>query len=264
MKRIAILSIAAASKPVYVHYIQNYWTKLIGYTNAHIPHIDVFLLFESGVSTLEFRHLEGNIIRDENPDSVLLCDPRFHSSTVPGVLSKTIYALDLLQDEYEVFFRTNLSSVIRTSTFDQRVQSMDSICYSGAAVWTDALRQDLEHYDRVGPGKSIESLGELDGYEGNTFVSGSGYFLSAAEARSLIERRDTIRYDLPDDVAVGLMFSEHAWLPGFSLTIRPEDPISDSIEKIEQQTPCHIRIEHFPLDRAEALWEEFLAREIWT
>ena len=118
-------------------------------------------------------------------------------------------------------------------------------------------------YDRIGDGKSIESLDELDGYEGNTFISGSGYFLNSDEARSLVARKDRIRYDVADDVAVGLMFAKHDLLPGFTLTLSPDTEIPEMIDRMRHSNACHVRLEHFPLECAETLWRELEGDELW-
>ena len=136
MKKIAILVIAAVNHPLYIHYIRTYWTELINYLNEEVSHIDVFLLCEQGTDTVQFKVISNNIIEDGNADPGLLCDPEYQSIVIPGILSKTVYALELLQDNYDVFFRTNLSSLIKVSAFNRFVQSRKSICYSGAWVWT--------------------------------------------------------------------------------------------------------------------------------
>lgn len=256
MKKIAILVIASTKQPVYVHYIRAYWAELIRHTQAHWPHIDVFLLFERDTDLSGFSTLEDNIIVDQNLAADLLPELEFHTVMIPGVLSKTIYAFEMLQDEYDVFFRTNLSSMLKISNFDHFVQSRNPIRYSGAAVWTDALREDLLVHDRIGPGKSIKSLAELESYAGNTFISGSGYFLSAEEVKSLVRRKHQIRYDIIDDVSIGLMFAEHELLPGFSITVTADQPIYEIKNRIVESTACHIRVQHFPLKKAQELWRE--------
>ena len=145
---------------------------------------------------------------------------------MPGILSKTIHAFEVLADRYDVFFRTNLSSMVMIPAFDRFVQSSPDVRYSGQFVWHDALRSDLVANGMVGPDRHVSDLSELDAYPGNSFVSGSGYLLSADEAASLVERRNQLRYDLPDDVAVGLMFEQAGQLDGFSEIIRPELPVS--------------------------------------
>ena len=263
MKRIAILVIAATNQPVYRHYLRNYWTELIEFTRYNKRHIDVFLLFENAVDTREFEHLKDNIIQDVNSDLSTLCRKEYHGSGIPGILSKTIYAFESLQDRYDVYFRTNLSSVIRLSAFDQFVQSKETICYSGSSVWDDGLRRDLLSHKKVGPNRSIKSMSELNSYEGNTFISGSGYFLSDEEVRGLVERKGKIRYDIIDDVSVGLMFSKHEFLNGFSVTVTPDKPVPGMIELIRGSKACHVRLQHFPLAVAEAFWWEFRHSGLW-
>ena len=263
MKKIAILVIAATSQPVYIHYINKYWTELIRYTNADVPHIDVFLLFENSTDLSEFSHLKNNIIVDPLSDYNLLCPPEYQTGMIPGVLSKTVHALELLQDHYDVFFRTNLSSLIRVSQFDHFVQNKKDLVYSGTWVWNDGLRKDLQNHNRIGPDKSIKSLSELDEYPGNSFISGSGYFLNADEVRSLIRRKHQIRYDIIDDVSMGLMFSEYEVLRGFSLTLKQSQSLSEMKSSIRKSTAPHVRIVHFPLDRARALWREMEQGQLW-
>lgn len=263
MKRIAVLVIAATNQPVYIHYLQTYWSELIKYTNVEKPNIDVFLLFEHGTDLREFEHLEKNIIQDQDIDFSLLCDPEYQTLIIPGILSKTIFALEQLQNKYDVFFRTNLSSVIKIPAFERFVQNKSEICYSGAFVWVDALRKDLLYHNKIGADKSIKSMSELDHYQGNTFISGSSYFLNAKEAKSLVKRKRDIRYDIVDDVSVGLMLSRHEVLPGFSLIVSPNSSVADSISVIRQSKASHVRLEHFPLEHAQALWKELKAIDIW-
>jgi len=263
MRKIAILVIAAVNQPLYLHYIKSYWTELIRYTNAAKPNIDVFLLFERGTDMNLFKDIRHNVIEDRNPDLHRLCEPQFHSLTVPGILSKTIYALELLHDRYDVFFRTNLSSLIKISAFEGHVQSRSSIGYSGAWVWADGLRRDLLHHNRIGADKSIKTLSELDSYEGNSFISGSGYFLNAEEARSLVRKKKQIRYDIVDDVAVGLMFAKHEVLHDFSSVIEPDKSADEIMDIIRQDKACHIRLQHFPLALATALWHQLKDDRVW-
>ena len=263
MKRIAVLAIAATTQPVYVHYINHYWSDLIAYTNAHTPHIRVFLLFEHDVDLRAYEHLRGNIIQDTAVDPDRLCDREFHTSQIPGMLSKTVHAFERLQDQFDVFFRTNLSSLIRLPHFDDFVQTKDPIIYSGAAVWADTLREDLVAHDRIGPDKSIKSLSELDGYEGNTFISGSAFFLNASEVQTLVRNKHRLRYDIVDDVSIGLMLSAHELLPYFSLTVPAHLSIPEIRHRIRDTTASHVRLENFPLAHAQALGTHLRQGELW-
>lgn len=236
---------------------------MIRHTNEAMPNIDVFLLLENGTDMEIFSHLGDNIIEDPNSDLDGLCEPEFRRPGVPGILSKTIYALQALEGQYDIFFRTNLSSLIKASAFDDFVQSRDDICYSGAWLWNDALRQDLVHRNRVGPERSIKDLSELDEFIGNTFISGAGFFLNAAEAKSLIEQKERVRFDIPDDVAVGLMFAHHELLPHFATIIEPKIVVEDMLTRIRTNPACQVRLQHFPVEQAEALWHELRDDPVW-
>jgi len=263
MKKIAILVIAATNQPVYEYYIRNYWTELIKYTKSQASHIDVFLLFENKFDTRDFSKIHDNIIRDDLTNQESLCSREFHSPQVPGILSKTVFALEYLQGYYDVFFRTNLSSVIRLSRFDNFVQNKESICYSGAFVWANALRDDLINYDRIGPDKSITSLTDLENYPGNTFISGSGFFLNKHEAQFILQNKHKLRYAIPDDVAIGLMLSTHEALPGFTSVIRPETSVNQMNGMITNSPGSQIRLQHFPLGVAQAFWDQFKTTDLW-
>ncbi len=263
MKKIAILVIAATNKPVYEYFIRNYWTELIHHTRSMASHVDVFLLFERKFDTRGFRTLQDNIIKDDNTDYDRLCDRRFHSPQVPGILSKTVFALEQLQDHYDVFFRTNLSSVIRLTRFDCFVQQKKSIGYSGAFVWANALRDDLLAHNRVGPGKCIESLDALAAYPGNTFVSGSGFFLNQQEARQIVRSKHRLLYAIPDDVAIGLMLPTHETLQGFTLIVKSDTPVKQVNEMIASSDACQVRLQHLPLGMAQRFWDSINRAGLW-
>lgn len=263
MKRIAILVIAATNQDVYIHYIKTYWTELIRHLKVSRPHIDVYLLFENDTDISEFSDLQDHIIQDPNSDPGSLCSPRFHSSTIPGILSTTVHAFELLQGRYDIYFRTSLCSMIRVPYFDQFTQDKSHIIYSGSAVRADALREALVSNDSIGPDKSIESLSELDGYPGNTFVSGSGYFLSDQEVKSLVQRKHQIRYDITDDISMGLMFSDYEYLAGFSLIVSPQESIAEIKSRIRNSNAPHVGLTHFPLAKALSLWEHIKHGQLW-
>ncbi|MEM1182083.1 MAG: hypothetical protein AAGM22_27290 [Acidobacteriota bacterium] len=262
-KRVAILVIASTRSPLYVHYLETYWSSVIRWTNAVYPHISVFLLFEHDVELDRFGGLENHIIQDPTSDYDRHCDPARQTPGIPGILLKTIFALDLLQDRYDVFFRTNLSSMLKLSAFDRFVQEKNDLRYSSAFVWVDALRQQLEQTGQVGPNKRLKTLDELRSYTGNSFASGSGYFLNRSEAKSLLERRDRIRFDLADDISVGLMFRECELLPRFSFIGRRDRTVAELSAGILEHPAVHIRLQHLELTTAKSLWDDLGDHEMW-
>ena len=263
MKRIAILVIADTSQPVYNFYLRSLWPAMIRYLSKHKPHIDVYLLFEHNTDTSDFTELEPNIIRDPRSDFKSLCEPRFQNKIIPGILSKTIHAFRKLKDDYDVFFRTNLSTMIRVTRFDEFIQSCSRIVYSGGMAWHNALRENLLYHDYVGESKNIQSIDELDAYPGNTFISGSGYLLSAKQVESLLERENQLRYDLPDDVAVGLMFGEYQYIEGFTCMATPGESVPEIKQKVRNGDFCVVRFQHFPLPKIENLWRDIAPGYLW-
>jgi hypothetical protein len=263
MKKIAILVIAATNQPVYIHYIKTYWTALIRHLGETRRHIDVFLLFENNTDLQPFEDLRQHIIQDPRSDFSSLCDPKHQNLIIPGILSKTIHAFELLQDQYDVFFRTNLSSIIRIPYFDQLVQDKAEIRYSGGFVWTNSLRESLEKNGRIGPNRNIKNLSELKLFPGNTFISGSGYLISSAEVKDLVKRKHEFRYDIVDDVSVGLMLAEHEFLPGFSLQVSPSASLAEIKCQIRESNSPHIRLTRFPLEKASSLWEDIQHGQLW-
>ena len=264
MKRTAILVIAATNSPLYVHYIETYWAQLIRHTNINSPNIDIYLLFEDSNDALGFEYLSDNIIIDENTELNGFFQSKNTHVYIPGILSKTVYAYELLQGEYDVFFRTNLSSMIHLKNFECFIESKNHIIYSGGSVWADALRANLVANGRVGKDQKLKSLAELDSYKGDTFVSGSGYFLSAPEVKQLIAGKKDIRYDLHDDVAIGLMMENYEYLAGFTLTLQPDEDITKMLAKLKSKNYCHVRLEHFPVDKARRLWGELSRIQFWV
>ena len=264
MKRIAILVIAATNQPVYRHYIASYWTELIRHVAANVPHIDVYLLAEHGRITSSFAHIAEAVIEDPDANADQRVAEQHRTPNIPGILSKTIHALDALSDDYDVFFRTNLSSMVMLSRFDRLVQSNADIGYSGGLVWGDALRESLADHGYVGHGRSVAHISELDQYPGNSFVSGAGFLLNKAEVQLLVERRDHLRYDLPDDVAIGLMLDQCQVLNGFTQVIAPSTSITEMVERVESTSAAHLRLQHFPVERAMMLWRYVRNKRLWT
>jgi hypothetical protein len=254
MRKCAILVIAAQNQEVYVHYINTYWTSLIRYTNAHVPNIDVFLLFEKGSDIKSYSHLSDNIIEDQNSDFNELSIDQKHSLGIPGILSKIVYAFEKLRSSYDVFFRTNLSSMIHMPNFRNFLNRKEKIIYSGSGVWEDSLRSDLIFRKKVGNDQSIKSLEELEDYQGNTFISGSAYFMNAEEVDSLLKQKSKIRYDIIDDVSIGLMMSQHENLKGFTLNLKNDLSIEEISKKLYSENYCHVRLQHFPLYKAQTVW----------
>ena len=264
MKKIAILVIASTCQEVYKYNISNYWTNMIKYSK-NLPNVDIFLLFDYDIDISEYGDIRDNIIIDLNSDyngyapKGLKC-----KGFIPGILSKTIYALDKLQSKYDVFFRTNISSMILINNFIDFVENND-IIYSGEFEFTNNIRDNLTYYNKIGNNKSIKSLNELDIYQGNTWYSGCGYFINSQEVANILSIKNKIRYDIIDDVSMGLYLKESKKLNSFSKIVYKEQDINiiiDQIIKFNNKGGCHIRIQHFPVNKSMELWQGIQDRKL--
>lgn len=260
MKKIAVLVIASTQYETYKTHIKQNWTKMIEYTNKYSPNIDIFLLFDYGTDISNYENIKNNIIIDNNDNyngyfkKSLRC-----KGFIPGILSKTIYAFKKLNKKYDIFLRTNLSSIIHPDNLTKYVEN-HKIIYSGFYVWNNALRSDLQYYKKIGPNKSIKSLDELREYPGNTFISGSAYFINSKELGSILENEYKIRYDIIDDVSVGLMIKNHQSINNkYHMCIRSSE-VNDNMTNyikngIEKKNVFHIRLQHFPSNISKKFYE---------
>ena len=230
-----ILVIASTNTPLYIHYIKTYWTTLIDYTNYKKPGIDVFLLFNGDTDEKYYKHIRNNVIIDTNK-----------TSHTPGILQKTIYAFEKIQHKYDVFFRTNLSSIINIDSLEKYITN-NKVIYSGGIIWHNSLRENIKEYNL------IDDISELDSYPGNTFISGSGFLLNRDEVRNLIKQKNKIRFDIVDDVSIGLMMSKYQDIPHFTEIIISGTSLKDKIKQINKNR-IHTRLQHITLKEAQKLW----------
>ena len=233
-----ILVIASINSPLYIHYINTYWTKVINYTNLYKPNIDIFLLFNGDTDSIYFRNIQKNVITDNNL-----------TSYEPGILLKTIYAFEILQNKYDIFYRTNLSSMIKIRLFKDFINN-NNIIYSGGLIWGNYLREHLINMNLLKKNK----MKELNSYKGNTFISGSGYFLNKLKIKDILKNKNKIRYDLPDDVSIGLMMSNYKIINNFTTIINSNILTEYKLNKIKNANSITIRLQHLTLNEAEDLW----------
>jgi hypothetical protein len=132
---------------------------------------------------------------------------------IPGILAKTVKALEWASDHYDYVWRTNLSSVL---DFDGLYQyclniSNNSGFYGGY----------IGHY---GDGK---------------FASGAGFLMSRDVVEYLLENQSLLRWDLIDDVAIGLLLE-----PVFGL-VHIERQWIQSLDEPVNSNVFHYRCESY-------------------
>ena len=128
---------------------------------------------------------EANYITKENKDYLFLeTDDRYEN-----IAKKTIMAFEKIYEDFDFdfVFRTNTSSYINLPRFSEYVKNFESkLSYAGAHVNTK---------------------------EGNLIASGAGIFLSKENVKLLIDNKNKIDFNLPDDVAIAKMLLSSKILP---------------------------------------------------
>jgi len=149
-------------------------------------------------------------------------------SLIPGILYKTLDAFDycLQHFTFDHILRTNISSFFVFPLLKERVLStLPRIgCYAGFRI--------NNHYN-------------------TDFISGTGIYISADVAQTLIQNRELYRTHLPDDVAIGYFLTRTGTVsitstqPFFSFT--SDTDTDHDTEKIANAISCnavHFRIKN--------------------
>ena len=245
-KKTCILVITSISQEVYKHYINSHWKDLLD--NKHS--ISIYFLLDNNKELINF-FIDNNLIKY----CIINETAEGHSTFIPGILSKTIFSFEKLVGKYDVYLRTNLSSYIKIDKLVEYIQS-NNIIYSGLWCWNNALRENLLLNKRIGLDKSIKTLEELDKYPGNTFFSGSCFFLNKDEVKQIIENKDIIRYDIVDDVSIGLLLKDYTHIISNHLVITNDSDIDASVKAIQSIDGFWIRLQYLTVEKAKLLYNK--------
>lgn len=215
-KRIVILVIASLERQFRLFLIEEIWAYLINIANQS-NYLDIYLLFDNDKQIEPIKHLSNNIIidRNKNFNKQHLCldkevkEDDWLGGRTPGILSKTIYALRKLVNNYDVFYRTNLTSIPHLTNLITYINN-HQIHYSGFNIWKDALRKHLTNNNSIKfpINKCLRNLNDISHLQGNCFVGGSGIFLNRDEVINILNQSDKIRYDIVDDISIGLLIDK--------------------------------------------------------
>ncbi len=131
---------------------------------------------------------------------------------IPGILAKTVKALEWASDHYDYVWRTNLSSVL---DFDGLYQyclniSNNTGFYGGYIGEYQHSLSEVGNYVPLREPKVPDVLPlKKEGARGNLwfsrFASGAGFLMSRDVVEYLMENQSLLRWDLIDDVAIGLL-----------------------------------------------------------
>jgi len=249
IKKTCILVIASINQEIYKYYITSHWKDLLDNKYS----ISIYFLLDNDKELIEY-FKDNNLIEYCIINDIDKCNyvTSYHSN-IPGILTKTICAFDKLVDKYDIFFRTNLSSFIKLDKLFEYVQN-NNIIYSGILCWENALRENLLYYNKIGYDKSIKNLDELVEYPGNTFFSGSGFFLNQDEVRYIINNKNIIRYDIVDDISIGLLFKNYTQIKMNQLIINNDSDLDESVKSIKSTNAFWIRFQHLKLEVAKVIY----------
>lgn len=228
--RVCVLVIASYNKPEYLA-MEKLWLQRI------VPFwCDVWLLHSKPAC-----EWVGDLVNDSwiDPQNVEVDMARRtiyfkqDECLIPGILAKTVKAIEFLFKscdletgfpyKYDFVWRTNLSSVL---DFD----GLHAYCSKG-------------NFDSLS-GNAVEPSvlsGFYGGYIGNygdgRFASGAGFLMSRDVAEYLVLHKDSLRWDLIDDVAIGFLLE-----PVFGLVHIERQWIQSLDERIEGSTAREILI----------------------
>ena len=122
---------------------------------------------------------------------------------VPGILDKTIKALDVIHNklklEYDFIFRTNISTFIHFEN-----------TFSYLKKFAEESQKEMFY---IGPAVTLQWLDPVCGivdkrYWGTKYCTGTCIMMSYALVENIIRNREKIHYNIIDDVSIGHYVSQ--------------------------------------------------------
>ena len=122
---------------------------------------------------------------------------------IPGILDKTIKALDVIHNklklEYHFIFRTNISTFIH---FENTLSYLKN--------FADESKKEMFY---IGPALTLQWIDRAGGivdkrYWGTVFCSGTCIIMSYSLVENIIKNREKIHYNIIDDVSIGYYVSQ--------------------------------------------------------
>ncbi len=218
--RILVLVIASHNKPEYLQMEQLWLLSGSAHSGTIKPHIncDVWLVHSKPV-----REWVGDLVNDSwiNPENIEVDIGRRtiyvkqDECLIPGILAKTVKALEWSRnkDHYDYVWRTNLSSVLD---------------FDGLYQYCLTISKNTGFYG-----------GYIGNYGDGRFASGAGFLMSRDVVEYLLENQSLLRWDLIDDVAIGLLLE-----PVFGL-VHIERQWIQSLDEPVNSNVFHYRCESY-------------------
>lgn len=140
-----------------------------------------------------------------NDDYQLINDILYIKTTndetfIPGILEKTVSAFEYVYkylniNDYDYIIRSNISTIIDFNELNEKLSKNPVKFYGGSCVY---------NIHELGFGIIDET------WFGTLFVSGTSIILTKESLKFIIDNKNKFRYDIIDDVAIGILMKEYA------------------------------------------------------
>ncbi len=232
--RICVLVIASHNKPEYLQMEAVWKSRLLDHSQGY-GLCDVWLLHSKPAN-----QWIGDLVNDSflDPDNVELDIAertiyiKQDECLIPGVLAKTVKALEFLSKykKYDFVWRTNLSSVLDFDGLVRYVQLLDPI---------GRTEGSLKGFYGGYIGVYHNNIIIKENYQFSRFASGAGFLMSANVVDWLLLNQSLLRWDIIDDVALGLLLE-----PVFGL-VHIERQWLKSLDEPVDRNVFHYRCESY-------------------
>ena len=116
---------------------------------------------------------------------------------IPGILEKTIKSFKIITQmfpEYDYIVRSNISTIVNLKLLREKLYQYETPILYGGYI------RDLQW---CGSGITTSC------FFGTLFASGIGIIFSKSTINIILDNTHLLRYDIIDDVALGVLFKEH-------------------------------------------------------
>ena len=193
LPRIIIVVIASRTEEIHEQLLTSFWVPFIRDVVPRYKMVKVKLVFGAGTHIADLGAIRDSVILGRSPESY-----------IPGILAKTIDAFAvLLKEPFDFIVRTNLSSFFILENLVRRLSRFRRTkLYNGIRI-PPLTRDHLTKGLFFSGEKSSEELRKLSK---NTIhcLSGAGIVFSKDVIAALVLNRRRLRYDIIDDVAIGM------------------------------------------------------------
>ena len=257
LPRIIIVVIASRAEAIHEQLLTSFWVPFIRDVVPRYKIVKVRLVFGAGTPISDLASIRDSIMLGRSPESY-----------IPGILAKTMDAFSaLLKEPFDFIVRTNLSSfwilgnLLRLLSRYRRTR-----LYNG--IGNPPLTLEQARLGIVFSGsKSEEEMRKLS-QSSTRAISGAGIILSRDVVATLVLNRRRLRYDIIDDVAIGMFLDGKVLLSrGHRLDAyacaRSISDLHDADKALAKHPYYHIRVRCYGPRDYEPTVMKYLLRKVY-